>query len=246
VAIKADALKANLKKDNPTYERVLKSDLHDVVSVASKPGVTAKALATAMRKVKKDKWAKYPSTWKYLLKEVPGLEDLVVGKLINFHTKSIVAGPSAMIVHTLAWASSTGDLKDLSHAQTREHVWWDAPNALTKPLLLPEYAKAGEHFGQGNAVTAPAEKGSNTDEHQGIGPFLQKIFDKSLLPEDAVAESILKQAYQVSYDKGPWQDIPGSKFVLRRRVLYVNGKLRLEQAKKGVDNATKMRSTHDF
>lgn len=246
MAIKVETLKANLKKDNPTYERVLKSDLHDVVDLASKPGVTAKVLAVAMRKVKKEKWAKYKNTWKYLLKEVPGLEDLVVGKLVNFTTQSITAGPAAMIVHKVAWSSSTGDLKDLGHALTREHVWWDAPNALTKALLLPEYGKAGEHFGQGNAVTAPANKGSNTDEHQGIGPFLQKIFDKSLLPEDAVAESTLKQAYQVSYDNGPWHDIPNSKFVLRRRVLYVGGKLRLEQSKKGVDNAAKMRSTHDF
>ena len=247
MAVDPKALAAALKKDNPAYERVLKSDLHNVVEIASKKGVTAKVLSTEMRQIKPEKWAKYKNTRAYLLKEVPGLEDALAARLVKFKTRSITKGPNAGIIHIVEWASDSGDLKDLKDVKVREHVWWAAPKPVTKALVDPSYQSAGEHNGMGNAATSPGTAGSGKDEHAGLGPFTQKMFDAALLPAKTVAELTLDQAYQMSVKGGPWQDIPNSRFQLRRRVALIKpGVIRLEFTKRGLDNPTKITNTTDI
>ena len=245
MAVDPKALKAALKKDNPTYERVLKSDLHDVVDLACKKGVAVKALAKEMRLVKEAKWAKYKNTRTYLLQQVPGLDDLVNAKLVQFTTGTIAKGPNGNINHKVVWSSSTGSLADLKNVKVREHVWWDAPSAVTKALVDATYKSAGEHNGMGGVTLGT--QGYGTDEHTGLGPFTQKIFDAQLLPQDAVAELVLDQVYQLSVDNGPWQDIPNSRFRLRRRVTLTDkGIVRIELQKKGLNNPVKIANVHEF
>lgn len=245
MAVDPKALKAALKKDNPTYERVLKSDLHNVVDVACKSGVAAKALAAEMRLVKDAKWVKYKNTRAYLLHSVPGLDDIINPKLVSFGTGTIAAAPNGGIKHKVVWSSSSGNLADLLHVKVREHVWWAAPSSVTKALVDATYKSAGEHNGMGGATLGT--QGYGTDEHTGLGPFTNKIFDATLLPKGTVAELVLDQAYQMSVDGGPWQEIPNSRFKLRRRVTLTDaGKVRIEMLKKGLNNPAKLSNVHQF
>jgi hypothetical protein len=246
MAVDPKALTAALKKDNPSYERVVKSDLRDVVDLAKKPGVTAKLLSTEMRLVKPEKWAKYKNTRAYLISQVPGLDDALAAKLVKFRTQSITKAANGGISHIVAWSSDSGDLADLKDVKVREHVWWDAPGAVTKELVDATYKGAGQHNGMGGA-SSPGTAGSGKDDHTGLGPFTQKMFDANLLPLKTLAELKLDQAYQMSVKGGPWQEIPGSRFVLRRRVALIKaGVIRIEMTKAGVGNPTKLSNVHDI
>jgi len=64
-----------LKKDNPHYERIKKSALHDLVALLERavPKATPGEVAAEMRKIPDDKWRKYAKTKSYLLRTFPGL-----------------------------------------------------------------------------------------------------------------------------------------------------------------------------
>jgi len=49
-----------LLKDNPKYERIKTSDLHDLVALLEKSAApNVDAVGKEMKKIKKDKWKKY-------------------------------------------------------------------------------------------------------------------------------------------------------------------------------------------
>src|SRR5256885_12541152 len=138
-----------LYKDNPKYERIKTSDLHDLVALLEKSATpNADAVGKEMKKIKKDKWKKYARTRDYLLTEFPTLR----ANLINFRTKTLAGGPGGAINHVLVWASDSGDLDDLSHLKVREHVSWGSADLVVAPYVIGEYKSGGTHFGQGNAA----------------------------------------------------------------------------------------------
>lgn len=76
---KMDDFMKEIKKDNSHYERFMKSSLHDLVELLKRPmpRATPPQIATEMKKIPADKWRKYVHAREYLLKEIPGLRDLV-------------------------------------------------------------------------------------------------------------------------------------------------------------------------
>jgi len=76
---------AVLRRDNPTYERVLRSELHTVVEILRNGGANIHLgeLAVEMKKVSKQKWQKYARTRHYLEREFPGLKDLLKSMSLN-------------------------------------------------------------------------------------------------------------------------------------------------------------------
>lgn len=114
----ANEFDKTLKQDNPTYERVLTSDLHALVALLNKGGFTAQQVAAEMKKVSGEKWKKYKKTKAYLLKEIAMLAGLLRGNLTSFKTKSLTALPGGNIKHDAVWESDTGDLEDLGVCRT--------------------------------------------------------------------------------------------------------------------------------
>ncbi|MGE0710773.1 MAG: hypothetical protein AB7N76_27745 [Planctomycetota bacterium] len=232
---------ACLLADNPTYERVLRSDLHDVVSLVTSGGYSVDRLAQEMRKVKKEKWRKYSRTYAYLLAEHQGLAAALRGKLVRFRTKSLTRGASGAIVHALQWESDTGDLTDLAHLRVREHVSWNAPNPNTRPFVIPEYQRGGDHMGVGNAAYTPGHIGRGDDTHSALGPFTPQIFQ---LQPNATLEYVMNQVYEQSTDDGAtWTAIPNSRYTITRKVTHTGQRIRLEIIKAGPD---RLSNTHEF
>ena|SRR5436190_7210224 len=94
-----------LLKDNPKYERVLTSDLHDLVELLqASTSPNAAAVGKEMKKIKKDKWKKYARTKQYLLEEFPDLRP----NLMNFRTKSLQGGPAGAINHVAGLGKRLG------------------------------------------------------------------------------------------------------------------------------------------
>src|SRR5271170_3652329 len=78
MTFKSDDLMVEIKKDNPTYERILTSDLHALVELLKKTPLKPPAdIAAEMRKVSDDKWKKYAKARAYILKEIPAVEDFL-------------------------------------------------------------------------------------------------------------------------------------------------------------------------
>ena len=162
MAFDANVFRACLLTDNKNYERFKTSELHSVVSIVQNGNFSTDRLAAEMRRVSKQKWRKYQTTYAYLVNAVPGLAQKLLGKLVRFRTKSLTAGPAGAIVHVLVWESDTGDLADLAHLRVREHVSWQAPGGQTRNYVIPEYQGAGNHYGVGNAAFTPGRSARAT------------------------------------------------------------------------------------
>jgi len=226
-----------LKQDNPTYERVLTSDLHALVALLSTGGFTAQQVAAEMKRVSAEKWKKYKQTKAYLVREIAMLTSLIRGELVNFNTRSLTALPGGNIKHDAVWASDTGDLEDLAHMFVREKVSWDTPSGVARPFLDPAYQNAGQHFGVGNAVTSPGSAGNMSDTHDAKGAWAPQVF--KFAGPGAIAYTC-KQVYQCSKDnKATWQDIPNSTYDSKREVSLQGPKIKMSITKNSVPPSNK-------
>lgn len=225
--------KAEILKDNPTYERVKTSDLSALVAVVSKSGFTAATVAAQMRLIKADKWTKYARARKYLTDNIPALDALVGAKLVGFKTQSLTALPGGNIKHDAIWKSDSGKLQDLAQWKVRERVWWGAPSPQALPHLNAAYQHAGQHFGMGNAVSSPGSAGFMTDTHDYIGAWTPTIFTYA---GPASVSYTCHQVYQYSDDNGAnWHDIPNSTYDIIRTVTPMKaGKKKFQILKKNV------------
>jgi hypothetical protein len=79
IAFTIAAFNKELLLDNPTYGRVLRSDLHTLVEMLRKvpPTWTAGMLAAEMKKMSAEKWRKYALTRAYLVREILPLAALL-------------------------------------------------------------------------------------------------------------------------------------------------------------------------
>ena len=214
-----------LNADNPTFGRILRSDLHEVVALVSRTGFTVQQLAAEMKKVSAEKWLKYVRTKAYLLREFPLLATLLRGKLVDFRTVSLTKGGAGAIVHVLGWKSDTGSLADLAHLRVRERIVWPAPAPAAVPYLIPEYRVAGEHFGMGNAVYTQGSAGRGDDTHAALGPFGPPVLT---FAGPGSLEYVIAQTYEQSDNAGgTWTAIPDSAYTIRRVVTRVGPKTRL-------------------
>src|ERR1700676_1676218 len=127
-----------LKLDNPTFERVLRSDLHELYILLKAGGFTTAQVAAEMKKVSKIKWAKYTRTRAYLTREIMMLQDLLRAIPVDFATTMMKSEMADTILrHEFKWSSDTGDLADLALVFTREHVTWGQwPDGLTACIGL--------------------------------------------------------------------------------------------------------------
>ena len=226
---------AVLRKDNPNYERVIRSELHTVVEILRNGGarVHLGELAVEMKKVSKQKWQKYARTRQYLEREFPGLKNLLKGKITNFRSGSLTKGKAGAIIHVLRWDSDTGDLADLQQLRVREHISWRAANAASRDYLLPEYQGAGEHYGMGNAAFTPGNLGKGDDTHAALGPFTPAIFNFN---GPGQLEHNISQVYEFSEDSGAsWKPIPNSRYSIQRKVSRVGQKVKLTITKTNAD-----------
>jgi len=217
-----------LLKDNPKYERIKTSDLHDLVALLEKSATpNVDAVGKEMKKIKKDKWKKYARTREYLLTEFPALR----ASLISFRTKTLAAGPSGAINHVLVWDSDSGDLDDLSHLKVREHVSWGSADPAVAPFVISEYKSGGNHYGQGNAAFTPGNVGQGDDTHATLGPFSPEVLK---FKGPGVLKYEMDQVYELSEDGGSsWKAIPKSTFKIVRVASFEGGKTKLSIAKGG-------------
>jgi hypothetical protein len=131
------------------------------------------------------------------------------GNLVNFGTVSMDTGSANNLHHVVGWQSDTGDLADLAHITTREHIWWDSAPAEFGPD--GDYAGSGEHFGLG---TNNAVGGTTVDDHSVLPPTFRPD-----LPEGYEVSNVwmMYQQYEYSDDGGTsWQPIPGATYEITR------------------------------
>ncbi|MBD2110057.1 hypothetical protein [Nodosilinea sp. FACHB-13] len=221
-----------LQLDNPTYERVKRSDLHDLVALMSSGNFTAPQVAAEMKRISGDKWKKYACTRAYLIAEVPSLAALVKASLVNFRTQTLTALPGGHIKHDAIWDSDSGNLQNLDHIFVRERVSWGAASLQAINYLDPAYRNPGQHFGVGNAVTSSGSAGNMSDTHDVKGAWSPTIFDFAG-PEKV--SYLCSQVYQYSDDnRATWHDIPNSTYEILRTVSVERGKIKLEILKQSV------------
>jgi hypothetical protein len=212
-----------LLADNPTFEKILRSDLHALVVMLRKtpPGFTAAMVAAEMKKISKVKWVKYSRTRAYLEREILMLTSLLRAVPTGFATiRMESADADAILRHTFKWTSDTGDLADLAQVYMREYVTWPQwPAALTACIGLPhgaEYLHPGFH---GGIAANPANTGQGKDDHATIGVFNQTILNYS----GAQASAPMDQVYQYSYDRVNWLPIANSSYTIVRTVTALPG-----------------------
>jgi hypothetical protein len=226
---------AQVRQDNPRYERRTSSSLHNLVTLLSRtvPPFTAAEVATELKTILRTDRTKltirYARSYAYLLREIPGLIAAMRGDIFNFRTGNLSRGPNGSIVHRLVWDSDTGSLGDLAHIRVREHVSWPTPTAPVVPtthIIAPDqfnnYRIAGFHAGVGNAVFTPGTAGNGNDTHAAIGPFTP-----AALTYTGAAPLVVTftQVYQASYDGGAnWIDIPNSRYTIRRELRQVRNR----------------------
>jgi hypothetical protein len=228
----ASELNKALKTDNPTYERVLTSDLNALVALLVKGGFTAQQVAAEMKKISGVKWQKYKLTRAYLIREIAMLANLVRADLVNFKTQSLTALPGGNVKHDAVWQSDSGDLQDLAYAFVREKVYWDAPSTAAKPYLDPAYQVAGQHFGVGNAVTSPGNALNMSDTHDAKGAWAPAVFN---FKGPGSISYTCKQVYQWSKDnKVTWLDIPNSNYEIKREVSVQGTQIKMTIKKKNI------------
>jgi hypothetical protein len=233
-------LNAELLKDNPTFERVLRSDLHDLVVMLRRapPNYTLSQVAAEMKKISRDKWLKYRNTRQYLERELIGLTALLRATPIDFKTTAMTSQVGDTILrHTFTWKSDTGSLPDLAQTVTREHVRWPQWPAAITAFINPDFGAAymAPGFHHGLASANPASTGSGQDDHGLFGPFNQRIIDY----RGALIQAPMDQTYQYSHDRVTWHDIPNSGFTIVRSAEGApGGKVKLSLTKTRVGKPT--------
>jgi hypothetical protein len=231
------ALNRELLLDNPTYERVLRSDLHAIVEILRQVPAqwSPEMIAAEMKRVSAAKWLKYARTRRYLEREIPRLTALLRATPTGFRTILMSSQMNDTILrHTFAWTSDTGNLLDLAGVVTREKVTWPQWPAALTACIGPSHAAyraAGHHTG---LAANQASLGQGNDEHALMGPFNQSILNY----RGAAVRAPMEQVYEYSYDRANWVPIPNSTFSIVREVTEMaDGRVQLSITK---SNQTKL------
>jgi hypothetical protein len=217
------ALERELRQDNSHYERFRQSSLHSLVGAlrGGFPQPSPANIATIIKTIPLDKWRKYKNAKKYLMKEIPGIAPLVrdyLGQIVEFHTVSMRKRYDGGIVHTVGWRSSTGNLEDLFHVETRESVQWGNPAVSALEYLALAYRQGGSHNGN---LTASANTGENDDGHELVGPFQHPASMRFRGPGEH--RFVMNQTYEYSDDGcRTWNTIPNSAFRITRTLGALN------------------------
>jgi hypothetical protein len=231
------AFTAALRLDNPTYERIKTSDLHDLVALMSSSRFTATQVAAEMKRISGDTWKKYARTRAYLIAEVPLLAALMKASLVNFRTRSLVALPGGNIKHDAVWESDSGNLQDLADVFVREKVSWGAASVQASNYLDRAYRNPGQHFGVGNAVTSPGSAGNMSDTHDATGAWIPTIVN---FAGPGTVSYLCSQVYQYSDDnRATWHNIPNSTYEILRTVAVAGKKIKMEILKRSVPPNTR-------
>jgi len=203
--------------DNPTFERILRSDLHDLVVLLRKGGFSAMQAATEMNKIAPAKWMKYARSKTYLRREIPMLADMVPeGPIPVKFTTTLMQSEMAdtILRHQFKWESDTGSLADLSTVVIRENVTWGQwPQALTNCIgdAHAAYTHPGHHVG---LATNHGNIGGGQDDHSLLGPFNQAI----LAYTGPAQSASMNQVYEYSFNSVRWLPIAGSEYTIVREV----------------------------
>jgi hypothetical protein len=203
--------------DNPTFERILRSDLHDLVVLLRKGGFSAMQAATEMNKIPPAKWMKYARSKTYLRREIPMLADMVPeGPIPVRFTTTLMQSEMAdtILRHQFKWESDTGSLADLSTVVIRENVTWGQwPQALTNCIgdAHAAYTHPGHHVG---LATNHGNIGGGQDDHSLLGPFNQTILSYTGPAQSAS----MNQVYEYSFNSVRWLPIAGSEYTIVREV----------------------------
>jgi hypothetical protein len=203
--------------DNPTFERILRSDLHDLVVLLRKGGFSAMQAATEMNKIPPAKWMKYARSKTYFRREIPMLADMVPeGPIPVKFTTTLMQSEMAdtILRHQFKWESDTGSLADLSTVVIRENVTWGQwPQALTNCIgdAHAAYTHPGHHLG---LATNHGNIGGGQDDHSLLGPFNQTILSYTGPAQSAS----MNQVYEYSFNSVRWLPIAGSEYTIVREV----------------------------
>jgi hypothetical protein len=206
-----------LMLDNPTFERILRSDLHDLVLLLRKGGFSAMQAATEMNRIAPAKWMKYAQSKTYLRREIPMLADMVpAGPVPIKFTTTLMQSEMAdtILRHQFKWESDTGSLADLSTVVIRENVSWGQwPQALTNCIgdAHAAYTHPGHHVG---LAVNHGNIGRGQDDHSLFGPFNGTI----LAYTGADQSAPMNQVYEYSFDNARWLPIPESEYTIVREV----------------------------
>lgn len=217
MAFNIDALNRELLLDNPTYARILSSDLHRLVTILHQAPARWRPndIAAEMKRISAVKWLKYTRTRHYLEQEVPTLTNLLRATPSGF--KTINMSPdldNTILKHTFGWESDTRNLADLATVFTREKVSWPQwPAALTACIGDEHRAYRVPGFHTGLAIN-PANVNRGVDNHALLGPFGGLILDY----QGGAVRAPMNQVYEYSYDRATWLPIPNSTFTIVREV----------------------------
>ena len=231
---KWDDFRKELLADNPTYERVLKSDLHDLHEILSKvfPAFTAEGVAAEMKRIKATKWTKYRRTRAYLERSIPLLKKLLIPKPIDFGTAKFTNNADGTITHKVQWKSDTGTPKDLGKCWTRESIRWPQWDKAVTDCIgddFKTYRQAGSHHGmKPNPAWDPGNGNSCDDTHALMGPLSGKVLNFKG-PGTLVAS--MDQTYEWSQDKVTWHKFPNSSYTIVRTISAVGNKVKVELKK---------------
>ena len=226
------ALNRELLLDNPTHERVLRSDLHALVEILRQvPARWSPAMVAAeMKKISSVKWLKYVRTRRYLESEIPTLTGLLRATPSGFRTIHMSSQMDDTILrHGFTWTSDTGNLPDLARVTMRAKVTWPQWSAdLTACIGLQHgaaYTAPGFHNGLANNS---AFTGQGSDDHLLMGPFSDSI----LKYRGAAVRAPMEQVYEYSYDSMNWLPILNSRFSIVREVTgMADGRVQLSITK---------------
>jgi len=238
------AFTAELRLDNPNYERLKTSDLHSLVALITSGSFTAGQVAAEMNRISGDKWRKYARTRAYLINQIPMLAAQVGARLVNFRTQWLLALPGGNIQHDAVWDSASGNLQDLAGVLVRERVSWITALVQARSYLDPAYRIPGQHFGVGNVAASQGSAGMMRDTHAIGGAWNPEIFNFN---GPGSVSYLCSQVYQYSDDnRSTWHDIPDSTYEILRTASVVGQQIKMEIIKQSVPPNTRRERQSNF
>jgi hypothetical protein len=151
-----------------------------------------------------------------------------IGNITEFSTDTMSTGAAATLHHQVMWNSSTGNLEDLAHIETREEISWEAAPQEFGPDQT--YSTAGTHNGHG---TSQAEAGQGTDDHS----IIPTGFSYALDAAGSSAVWKMQQNYQYKANGGEWRNIQGASYEITRWFEREGSDLVAYVAKRGISEA---------
>jgi hypothetical protein len=126
---------------------------------------------------------------------------------------------TGVISHDFTWASSSGELADLSDVLTREEVVFDRPPGTFMPAYDVFAAMDQRTSIEGNTLTKVGSVGSQGRGHDDHSPGYGPFFDNETGFVKAESELKAKQNYQYQDpETKEWHNIPESEFSIDRKI----------------------------